>query len=381
MPPLAQLDVQALYEMFPEQVRDVLDFELLGNSVLLWAASVVLFVVLVLLLYWLRGLLRTRLARVAERRETPLARLPSDIARSTKGLTILVVAMVVATKPLHLPAELDNFMDGLVTAIIMLQVGSWGHRVLQFLIQHYLRRKAQDSPSLAALSGVLTFLATVILWAGILVFYLENIGVEVTSLLAGLGIGGIAIALALQNVLGDLLASFSIIMDRPFEIGDFIIVGSEHMGSVEYIGVKTTRLRSLGGEQLIFSNSDLLASRIRNYKRMRERRIVFGFGVIYQTSAEALESIPGIVREIITEVHNTRLDRVHFKAFGDSSLDFEAVYYVTGPDYAAYMDAQQAINLALVRRFEEAGISFAYPTRTVFLSGSAGGKETEPVAA
>jgi small-conductance mechanosensitive channel len=199
---------------------------------------------------------------------------------------------------------------------------------------------------------------------------------DVTALVAGMGIGGIAVALALQNILGDLFASLSIVLDKPFVIGDFIIVG-ELMGGVEKIGLKTTRVRSLSGEQLIFSNSDLLNSRIRNYKRMQERRIPFGFGVTYQTTPDQLEAIPALIKSIIECEEGLRFDRAHFKGFGESSYDFEVVYYINTPDYNAYMDAQQTINLALCRGFAERGIEFAYPTRTIHMHREDGVEESD----
>jgi small-conductance mechanosensitive channel len=195
---------------------------------------------------------------------------------------------------------------------------------------------------------------------------LDNLGVNITGLVAGLGIGGIAVALALQNILGDLFASLSIVLDKPFVIGDFVVVDSLS-GTIEHIGLKTTRIRSLRGEQLIFSNNDLLKSRIRNYKRMSERRIDFSFGVVYQTPLEKLKAIKKIVSDIIEKGEKTRFDRVHFKEYGDSSLNFEVVYFVTDPDYNIYMDVQEAINLEIFRCFAEEGIEFAYPTRTIFI--------------
>ncbi|HEV7226556.1 MAG TPA: mechanosensitive ion channel family protein, partial [Pirellulales bacterium] len=195
-----------------------------------------------------------------------------------------------------------------------------------------------------------------------------------SALVAGLGVGGIAIALAAQNVLGDLFASLSIVLDRPFILGDFIAVG-DFSGAVEHIGLKTTRLRSLSGEQLVFSNADLLQSRIRNYKRMYERRIQFTFGVAYGTSRDQLTAIPGMIREAIAAHEKTRFDRAHFKSFGDSALIFEAVYYVLSPDYNLYMDIQQAINLTLLQGFAAAGIDFAFPTQTIYVhkaDGAAG---------
>jgi small-conductance mechanosensitive channel len=212
----------------------------------------------------------------------------------------------------------------------------------------------------------LGFIVKLTLWSLILLVALDNLGFNIRTLIAGLGVGGVAVALAVQNVLGDLFASLSIVLDKPFVIGDFLIV-DDHLGTVERVGLKTTRLRSLGGEQLIFSNSDLLKSRLHNYGRMFERRVVFSVGVTYQTPRAKLELIPTIIREAIQAQDKTRLDRSHFKAFGDFSINFESVYYVLGPDYNLYMDIQQAINLQIHKRFEEEGIEFAFPTQTLFV--------------
>jgi small-conductance mechanosensitive channel len=196
---------------------------------------------------------------------------------------------------------------------------------------------------------------------------LDNIpGVQVDTLIASLGIGGIAVALALQNILGDLFASLSITLDKPFVIGDFIIV-DELMGEVERIGLKSTRLRSLSGEQLVFANADLLSSRIRNFKHMERRRASFKLGVTYATPPEKLARIPSLVQEIIQAQAQVTLDRVHFKEMGEFALIFEIVYYMEMPDYKLYMDTQETINLAICQRFAEEGIEFAYPTQTVFL--------------
>jgi small-conductance mechanosensitive channel len=203
-----------------------------------------------------------------------------------------------------------------------------------------------------------------LVWAVVGLLVLDNLGVDVTALVTGLGIGGVAVALALQNVLSDLFASLSIVLDKPFVVGDFIVVG-DSMGSVEHVGLKTTRLRSLSGEQLVVSNSDLLGSRIRNYQRMSERRAVFQLGVTYETPPDKLRAIPAILRAVIEAQSATRFDRSHFKSYGAFSLDFETVYYVLTPDYNRYMDIQEAINLELLRHFTAHGIEFAYPTSTV----------------
>ncbi len=208
-----------------------------------------------------------------------------------------------------------------------------------------------------------------LVWSLILLLILDNLGINVTALLAGLGIGGIAIALALQNVLGDLFASLSIMIDKPFEIGDFIVVG-EFRGTVEHIGLKTTRIRSLSGEQNIFSNTDLLQSRIRNFRRMSERRVEFRIEVTYQTPLEKLQKIPEILQNIITAIEKTRFDRSHFKEYGESGLVFETVYYILSSDYNLYINIQQRINLEIFRIFKEEKIEFAYPTRTLYINKS-----------
>jgi len=207
----------------------------------------------------------------------------------------------------------------------------------------------------------------IVIWTIGIVFLLANLGFNISALIAGLGVGGIAIALAAQGIFQELFSYFAIVLDRPVKIGDFIIVG-DVIGSVEYIGIKTTRIRSLSGEQVILSNSDLTSSRIHNYKRMQERRIVFSLGVAYDTSNEQMKAIPEMIRAIINEIENIRFDRCHFNSYGDFSLNFETVYYMETPDYTAYMDAQQKINLAIKERFEAEGIEIAYPTQVLYVN-------------
>jgi small-conductance mechanosensitive channel len=225
---------------------------------------------------------------------------------------------------------------------------------------------------------MLALAARVGLWALVLLVALDNLGVNITALVAGLGVGGVAVALATQNILGDLFASVSILLDKPFVPGDFVVVG-DFMGTVEQIGIKTTRVRSLGGEQIVFANNDLLQSRLRNYKRMGERRALFRVGVTYQTPVDKVVAIPEMLRTIVQNQTGTRFDRAHFASYGDFALTFEVVYYVLSPDYNRFMDVQQAINLDVFRTFHGQAIEFAYPTQTLLLQPShAPGKETEP---
>jgi small-conductance mechanosensitive channel len=236
---------------------------------------------------------------------------------------------------------------------------------LNHFSQTYIK-KEQGEERAKQMKGLTAFL-NIIIWALGLMFLLDNLGFKITSVVAGLGIGGIAIALAAQTVLGDLFNYFVIFFDRPFEVGDFLVI-EDKKGTVEHIGIKTTRIRSLGGELLIFHNTDLTNSRIHNYKKMERRRVVFQVGVIYQTTADQLEELPLIMKGIIERQKDATFDRAHFASFGDFSLNFELVYYVLSSEYSQYMDIQQAINLAIIREFEQKGIEFAYPTQTLFMN-------------
>lgn len=233
-------------------------------------------------------------------------------------------------------------------------------------LENYWVIREKDEAKKNALGGIITAFK-VIVWAVAFIILLDNFGVRVSALLAGLGIGGVAVALAAQTILGDLFSYFAIFFDRPFEIGDYIIVG-DYRGTVEYIGVKTTRIRSIGGEQLILSNTDLTSSRIRNYKRMKRRRINFQLDVTYETSLEQLREIPGMIREIIESKENTLFDRAHFASYGDYSLIFQVVYYVLSSEYRKYMDIQQEINLQIKEEFAKRGIKFAHPRQILFIN-------------
>ena len=290
--------------------------------------------------------------------------------KGTRHWLLALVAVWAGARLLELGAA-QVYADRLLFFAVALQAALWLNRAVSAYIEFYtLAKKETDPGAISAVQG-LSYVARVFIWSVALLLVIDNLGYDVTALVAGLGIGGVAIALAVQNILGDLFASLSIVLDKPFVIGDFLIVG-DLLGSVEKIGLKTTRVRSLSGEQLIFANSDLLNSRIRNFKRMYERRVPFTFGVVYQTTPEQLEAIPKMVREIIEGMENVRFDRAHFKGFGESAYDFEVVYYVGSPDYNVYMDIQQAINLAICRGFRDRGIEFAYPTRTLYLHSGDG---------
>lgn len=342
---------------------EFLERSYLDNPVSEWLIAVGVGLGTLILLGILRAVVKSRLSILAKKTSTELDDLVVDLFKAIKWFFFLAVALFCGALVLTLPEKINQVIRTLFILAFLGQVIVWGNHLINFWAKRYSeRRKDVSSMTLnfIKLLGRIGLISVVVLMA------LDNLGFDVTALVAGLGIGGVAIALAVQSILGDLFASFTIIFDKPFEIGDFIIVG-DLLGTVEHVGLKTTRVRSLSGEQLIFSNSDLLQSRIRNFKRMFERRVLFSLGVTYQTPHKKLAAIPGIIRETVESQKNVRFDRAHFQSYGDFSLNFEIVYYVLVPDYNTYMDIHQAINLALYKRFADEGIEFAYPTQTLFV--------------
>jgi len=347
---------------------DWLDYEILGNAVLSWSVAAGLFVALWLVLLIVRRLLIRRLEKLEERNQGVLALdVAVGVIRATQGWFLFVFALFIGSRVLEMPGSVASWTARVVMIATLLQIGLWLNAGVVKSIQIKRQRELKESPDGVAAMDILSFMARVTIWSIILLAALDNLGVNITTMIAGLGVGGIAVALAAQNILGDLFASLSIVLDKPFVVGDFLSIG-DFLGSVERVGIKTTRLRSLSGEQLVFSNNDLLGSRIRNYGRMFERRVVFSLGVTYQTPADMLKAIPDILREAVESQEKVRFDRAHFQKYGDFALIFEVVYYVLSADYNEYMDIQQAINLKIYEDFDAKGIEFAYPTQTLYLN-------------
>jgi small-conductance mechanosensitive channel len=346
----------------------ILDFELLHNSLTEWliAVGVVLVVMLGASLGKRVGL--RRLDSLANRTATRIDDALASLLHATKPWVVVLVAIWAGTQFLELPAKMETLTTKIATIAVFIQIGLWCARLLYWWADRSRTKATQANAAATASFGALVFVGRVLLWSLILLLMLQNLGINVNALVTSLGITGIAVALAVHNVLGDLLASLSIVLDKPFEEGDFIVL-EDYMGTVEHIGIKSVRLRSLSGEQIVLGNNDLLKSRMRNYKRMHQRRAVFAFGVTYQTPSEKLEKLPGIVRQIIEKQPKARFDRAHCQKFGESSIDFEVVYWVLDPDYNLYMDIQQAINFQLKRAMTAEAVEFAFPTRTVVVEG------------
>jgi small-conductance mechanosensitive channel len=315
-----------------------------------------------------------QLRSLAARKGMNLLSYPEHIVSATRFPFLCGVALLAAISQFDLPPRYEKLMHYGWIIVFVSQIALWANEMISIWIERAFARHRELNPSGATHLMVAGLVARIVLWSLATLVALDNLGFNIRTLMASLGIGGIAVALAVQNILGDIFSSVSIALDKPFVLGDFIAVDS-YMGTVEYVGLKTTRIRSLSGEQIIFSNTELLKSRIRNHKRMQERRVVFGFGIAYETPTEDIERIPAMVKEIITACADIRFDRAHFKAYGDSALLFEVVYYMLTPDFNKYMDVQQTINLELLQRFRKRGITFAYPTQTLYIASNNGAAE------
>lgn len=297
--------------------------------------------------------------------------LTRGIIDRTLTLFLIAVALDGATHAVAPPGPLLRLVDNLFTIAVAVQGALW----LRELVLGLVRRRADASPddarALGSAMGVITVLVNVVVWLLAAILILDNLGVNVTALVAGLGVGGIAIGLAAQGIFSDLFAALAILFDRPFRVGDVISYGTS-TGTVEHIGLKTTRIRALSGEQLVMANTKLLEQQVANLRRIEERRVVLHFGIIYQTPPAVLEALPGELQRLVEAVADTRFDRAVFTGFGASSLDFELVFFVTVPDLAAMLAARQAVGFAIVRRFAELGVDFAYPTQTSFTAAPDG---------
>ncbi len=244
--------------------------------------------------------------------------------------------------------------------------------IILMVLKSYLKNQEGGEEKVKQLGGIMLIINGVIWMIGLL-FMFGNLGYDVSAIIAGMGIGGIAIALAAQNILGDLFNYFVIFFDRPFEVGDFLVIQDKN-GIVDKIGIKTTRIRTLSGEQLVFANSDLTNSRIHNFKQMQRRRIVFTIAVSYDTPIEQVRMVPELLKEVVQSEKTVDFDRAHFKGFGESGLEYEVVYIINNPDFNAYMDIQQDYNFQIYQRFEELGIAIALPTRTLYVRNENGKK-------
>jgi small-conductance mechanosensitive channel len=347
-------------------IGEILRLEFYHNRISEYLICLAIIVGGILAVRIVEALVLRRLKAWAEKTSSTWDNFLVDRIRRT-GIPLACLGIVqAALRVLTLTPRVERIIDMAGIVLLTLLVIVFAVSLVRYGFEEYIRKQGENASQDRALKGVVS-IAKALVWTTGGLFLLDNLGFRISTVIAGLGIGGIAVALAAQTILGDLFAYFTILFDRPFEIGDFVIVG-DHMGVIERFGIKTTRIASLGGEQIIVSNKDLTDSRVRNYKRMAKRRVVFRLGVTYQTPATLLREIPAIVAEIFREIEGAALDRVHFFAYGDFSLIYEIVYYVDGNDYTRYMELQQTANLRIYEEFGKSRIEFAYPTQTLYLN-------------
>ncbi len=331
-----------------------------GNSIVAWAKALLSFALWFTVLPLLRAFIGRRLKKTVDHHPTGFLVLLRTLINSTTRLFMIAVATYLALRWLRIPPRADRIVDTTILVVIWWQFGHWLSGIVRHLID---TRRGHDHVGEGAASlNILSFVGMMIVWIVAVLMLLANLGIKIGPLVAGLGIGGVAIALAVQNVLGDLFASLSIALDKPFRIGDSLAIGDEK-GTVEYVGIKSTRLRSAGGEQIVISNGDLLKSRVRNFSRLAERRADLALRIAYETPAAQVKELPRIIEAAIRAEPGVRFDRAHFARYGDYAFVFEATYIVESSDYKVFMDAQQSINLRLLDEFERRRITLAYPTQ------------------
>lgn len=345
-------------ESIPQFIQDFIDVQLIADLI----QAVVTFLIIVIVLWVIKKQVLARFERLAKRTTTKVDNMILGAFQGIGTLFFVVVALFVSVQHLSLSPAVATIIRGAFLIVLISEIIKVSEKIIVYLLARNLSKGKEQKQVSAAIS----VMVKIILWSIGLLLILSNLGFNVNSLIASLGIGGIAISLALQNILSDIFSSFSIVLDKPFEEGDYIVVG-EHSGTVKHIGLKTTRIQALQGEEIVISNNELTSTRVQNFKRLKQRRIVFVASASYGTSVAKLKKIPKIIKEVISCEKKARFDRAHLKEMNDFSLDYEVVYYILDNDYTVYMDVQQRINIGIIKGFEDEGIDVPFPTQTVHL--------------
>ncbi len=346
-------------------MNNILNALFLGNTILSWLIAISILTGLYIIIWFFKSVIIRRAESWSVKTTTSWDDYLIDMIENSVVPLLYIGSLYFVVSTLVFSPKVDsiaNIVFLVVVTFFVLRIISSSFQKFVFSFIH----AQENSDAKEKQASGLILIVNIVIWIIGIIFMIDNLGYDVTSLIAGLGIGGIAIALAAQTILGDLFSYFVIFFDRPFEIGDFVVI-DDKSGVIEYIGIKTTRIRTLGGEQLVCSNTDLTNSRLHNYKRLEKRRILFNLGVTYQTSHKQLSEIPEMIRQVIQSKPYITFDRAHFSGYGDFSLNFEVVYYVQDADYTFYMDKQQSIYLDIFEAFEQSGIDFAYPTQTLMM--------------
>lgn len=348
-------------------IKTLKSYEFGANNSYDFALALLIFIGTIVVLKIFQTIILSKLKKMAKSTQTEIDDVVIDIFKKIKPPFYFFIALYLGIKVLEFPDTVNKIIGVLFLLVVVYEIIRALERVVDFFARKYMEKSDGAEKISQSMLRALRVIVKIILWAIGLILILGNLGIDVTSLIAGLGIGGIAIALALQNILEDIFSSFSIYIDKPFKIGDYIKVGSDG-GTVEKIGLKTSRLRTMNGEELIISNKELTSARVQNFRRMQKRRVNFDIGVTYDTSSEKLEQIPKMIGDIISSQEKVEFVRCKFKSFGDSALIFGIIYEVTTKEIDVFVNAREKINLEIFKRFNQEKIEFAYPTQTVFVN-------------
>lgn len=340
--------------------------KILDNSLWQWGAALFIFIIIFVVSLFVRNHLSKKLTPLVKDSSLLWNELLVEMISETKFFFILIVSLYMGLKTLNFPDRIHDGLNKAVVVVSLIQIAIWGSEMIRFWIEKVFLKKAEADSAAHTTVGFLGFLSKTILYTIVTLMVLSNLGVNITALVTGLGVGGIAIGLAVQNILGDLLSSLAIVLDKPFVVGDSIAVDGLG-GTIEHIGLKTTRIRSNTSEQIIFSNADLLKSRIHNYRRMSERCVQFSVFTTYEASYEVLSQLPLQLRQIIGHQEKARVDRCHLKNLGNNGIEFEMVYFISNSDFGLYMDTQQKINLEIIALFRRQRLSFGFPVQNLHL--------------
>ncbi len=347
-------------------IDQLTNYSFAGNSGLDYAIALGVFLIILVFFRFLKTSVFKSFGKLAKNSKTKLDDFVYSFIERIKWPFYVYISFYISSRLLSLPDIVDKFLFYFLVLLVGYYAIVAVNRMIDYIKDKEIEKRKKERKGNYSMINVLAIIAKLTIYVIVILMILSNLGVKITPLIASLGVGGVAVALALQTVLADLFSAFAIYFDKPFQEGDFIIVGDD-MGVVKQIGIKTTRIATLQGQELIISNSQLTNSRINNYRKMKKRRVEFKFGVEYGTPVSKLKKINKIVKGIISKIKLAELDRVHFREFGSSALIYDVVYYIDSNDYGTYMDIQQEINFAIKEQFEKEKISMAFPSTTVYL--------------
>lgn len=350
--------------------NELLSYKLAGNPVKTYMIAVTTFFVSLVIMKLIKGIGLKQIKKISDKTKNNWDDFVVNTIEKNSFYFTLVISLYIAGQVVNFKKDLENVFVSIFIIILTLVSVKVIIGLLTFWFEEKYKKSTEDLARASTVKNVVLFLKAFV-WVSAVLFILDNLGFNITTAVAGLGIGGMALALASQAIFADLFSYFVIAFDKPFEVGDYISLGGDLSGTVEHVGIKTTRIRNLYGDVIVASNSDLTGSRVRNFKKMQKRRIAFSIGITYETPLEKVKKVPALIQSAIESQDQVQFDRSHFASFGDFSLNFDTVYYVNDRDYALYMEIQQGINLALAESFEKEGIDFAYPTQQLYVTKTA----------